>query len=350
MKESLLDLLACPADGGTLALRAGSSRGAEVTSGNLDCATCGRSFPVTGGVPRMFVGDLPAVTRRTADAFGYEWRAHPGHHDYYRAQFFNWIHPVTAGEFADRTVLDAGCGKGRHLDVVSSCGARAAVGVDVSGAADVAYAALADRPNVHVVQASLERLPFRPVFDHAYSVGVIHHVEDPAPTVRALCARLAPGGRLSLWLYGREGNEWLLPWLLPLRRRLTVRLRFETLLAASHVFSAPLWALVKGVYRRAARDPRWAGLRARLPYRAYFEQISGFPYREIHHIVFDQLVAPLARYYTAGEARALAEAPGMTVESLSQRNGNSWAVLARRSAPAEEGRPTSNANAVRMPS
>lgn len=332
MKESFLDLLACPADGGSFLLRASEGDAGEVRSGTLECRGCGRQFPVVAGVPRILLDEMPAVVRRTGAAFGYEWKLHPTHHDYYREQFFDWVHPMEARDFEGRVVLDAGCGKGRHLDVISRCGARQAVGVDLSAAIDVAAAALADRPNVHLVQARLEQLPLRHAFDHVYSVGVIHHLADPPAAVRALRTILLPGGRMSLWLYGQEGNEWLLPWLLPLRRRLTTRLRFETLQAFSHLFSAPLWLALQAVYAPAARDPRWAGVRERLPYRPYFERLARFPYREVHHIVFDQLIAPLARYYTQDEARALAEQAGLTVQSVSRRNGNSWSVLARNGA------------------
>ena len=67
------------------------------------------------------------------------------------------------------SLLDCGCGKGRHLRVMAGFGASELVGVDVSDAVDVAYANTRELGNVNIVQADLHRLPLRNEFDLAYA-------------------------------------------------------------------------------------------------------------------------------------------------------------------------------------
>jgi SAM-dependent methyltransferase len=103
-----------------------------------------------------------------------------------------------------RWILDAGCGAGRFLDVASTTGAQV-VGVDLSNAVDAAAESLQANPTVHLVQASIYELPFRPgAFDGVYCIGVIQHTPDPARAVAALPPQLKKGGRLALTIYERR--------------------------------------------------------------------------------------------------------------------------------------------------
>src|SRR5262249_15659788 len=44
-------------------------------------------------------------------------------------------------------------------------------------------------------------------FDVVLSIGVLHHIPDPKPVMRAAYAALRPGGRMLGWVYGHEGNR-----------------------------------------------------------------------------------------------------------------------------------------------
>ena len=58
-----------------------------------------------------------------------------------RKEFLGWISPLTPRDFGDRVVLDAGCGKGRHIFLAAQFKARTVVGVDLSDAVEAAYPA-----------------------------------------------------------------------------------------------------------------------------------------------------------------------------------------------------------------
>jgi SAM-dependent methyltransferase len=118
-----------------------------------------------------------------------------------------------------KLVLEAGCGMGRFLDVVSRDGAALAVGVDLSAAVDVAASNLAARDNVRVFQGDIFRLPFRPgAFDVVYSIGVLHHTPSAERAFRALVPLVKPGGKIAISVYAATVRPGV-PWALNLFRR-----------------------------------------------------------------------------------------------------------------------------------
>jgi SAM-dependent methyltransferase len=121
----------------------------------------------------------------------------------------------TPAEIKGKLLLDAGCGAGRFAEVALEAGARV-VAVDMSEAAWASRETL-DRfsnDDYLVLRADLFDLPLRAnVFDGIYSLGVIHHTPDPLEAIRRLTRLLAPGGRLSTWIYEKRSPDirWLQP-------------------------------------------------------------------------------------------------------------------------------------------
>ncbi len=327
MKERLLEWLACPACGGDLSLAAAVREGSEVREGALACRGCAARYPVKRGIPRLLGGALPPEAAATAERFGYEWTRFAEIRPEYEAQFLGWIAPVERTAFAGRRVLDAGCGKGRHLRLAARFGAREVIGVDVGPAVEVAARNTADLPNVHVVQGDLTRPPLRRgSVELVYSIGVLHHLAEPAAGFRALAPLLVPGGLFVAWLYAREGNGWVLALVDPVRR-LTRRLPLPLVSALAWMLSAPLWTAVRGLYGPARSRPR---LGRRLPYASYLQDLAPFPFRELHSIAFDHLLAPVAHYMARGEVERCFTEGGLLVRSLRWHHENSWAACGVR--------------------
>lgn len=319
MRDRLLDYLACTDCGGTLDLAAATRDNDHILEGTLSCADCGRTFPVTGGIPRM-AGEVPDLEERTAQAFGYEWTRYNELADRYRQQFLDWIRPVDSKFFENRTVLEGGCGKGRHTALVAEFGASDVVAVDLGHAVDAAFANTRHLPNAHIVQADLKRPPLRQRFDYAFSIGVLHHLPDPEEGFRALVSRVRPGGAVSAWVYGRENNGWIVHVVSPLRERITSRLPHGFLDVLSVLFTMPLFAATRLVY--GPTRGRLAGVR--LPYGDYLAYIAKFPWREHRSIVFDHLVAPVAFYIRHDEFAAWFERAGLESTRIEHHNSNSW--------------------------
>ncbi len=205
MKEELLDILACPVCGGDLNLvHEGPREGDEIIEGELSCAKCERGYDIERGVPRF--AELSAVDKEkvaTAESFGWQWKKFTQEDERYSEQFLGWIQPVTPDFFQGKLILEAGCGKGRHTALAHEWGATAIVGVDLSAAVDSAYEATRHLPDVHIVQADIFRLPFKKVFDYAFSVGVLHHTPDPRNAFKSLASKVVSGGHISAWVYGK---------------------------------------------------------------------------------------------------------------------------------------------------
>lgn len=324
MKEAALEFLACPECGGDLELETGGRDGVEIMEGRLRCSGCPGEYAIVRGIPR-FVQGIGEVEARTAEAFGYEWTRYRELADRYRQQYLDWIRPVQPEFFRGKAILEGGCGKGRHTALAAEFGARAVVSMDLGDAVESAFANTRGQGNVHVVQADLNRPPVKPVFDYAFSIGVLHHLPDPEHGFHALVSRLRPDGAISAWVYGREGNGWIVHVVSPVRERVTTRLPHRMLDALSALITVPLFAATKLVYRPL----RGTAASRVLPYGPYLSYISDFPYREQRSIVFDHLVAPVAYYLTRDEYAAWFERAGLVDVTIQHHNANSWRGFGR---------------------
>ena len=226
------------------------------------CVGCGTVVPVIQGVPRFVPFDAYTLS------FSFEWNRHR------LTQFDTADSRESERTFREKTgfspedvknklVLDVGCGMGRFADVVSRWGGQV-VGIELSLAVEAAYANLAGRANVRILQADLFRLPFPPeTFDIVYSIGVLHHTPDCEKAFRQLPRLLKPGGKLAIWVYGTVGPQVRIA---DLYRRFTVRMPPKLLHALCHV-SIPMYHVARiplvGPLLRTAfpislhPNPRW---------------------------------------------------------------------------------------------
>lgn len=249
MRKQLLERLVCPQCHGDLTCDVVATRDdGEILTGHLDCPACHQRYHVTGGIPRFVPSD------NYASSFGYQWNR-------FRQEQIDSLNGMQQSEqrlrtetewdpasLTDQWVLDAGCGAGRFLEVAGRISEAHVVGVDISGAVEAARETLEDRPNTHLVQASLFALPFRPgTFDAAYCIGVIQHTPDPPAAIRGVARAVRPGGRIAITAYERRRfTMWYSKyWVRPLTRRLTQ----ERLLQVIKVAMPPLFGLSEILFR-----------------------------------------------------------------------------------------------------
>lgn len=321
MKTSLLRFLVCCKCGKEFSLQQKQVEQAEVMEGTLTCQGCAQTFSIVRGIPRFVRRDLNADQQATAAAFGYEWTHYSKLTEADKKEFLAWIAPLTPADFENQVVLDGGCGKGRHIYLSAQFGARTVIGVDLSDAVEAAFRNTRDLPNVHVIQADLLDLPFRNPFTLAYSIGVLHHLPVPSDGFHAVASHLQPGGRISAWVYGKEGNGWIERFVDPVRKNITSRLpRFVT-----RCLCVPpailLYAGLKVLYGPARSQP---ALKSRLPYSDYLCSISEYTFAENFWNVFDQLVAPTAYYHSQEEVVEWFRTAGVQQVTIERHNGNSW--------------------------
>ena len=255
------------------------------------------------------------IAAGSPERFGYEWQIYAEICPEYEEQFRRWTAPLAPEDWRGKTFLDVGCGMGRNSFWPMAYGAREGLAVDID---DRSLAAarhnLACFPAVQVARASAYHLAVRDRFDIVFSIGVIHHLERPAAALRCMAEAARPGGQVLIWVYGREGNRWLLPMLDPLRKALLGRLPIG---AVHHLSLYP--AALFGLLLRIGLRPN-----------PYFRLLSRFGFRHLRSIVFDQMLPRIAHYWCRDEVEALMRQAGLTDIRLARVNGMSWAAIGRR--------------------
>ena len=270
----MLQYLCCPGDNGTLLLHVGrEGPDGHIYDGRLTCETCGASYPIHKGVPRLLSKNLSTSERQTQARFGFEWQWYRETGQKFGMEFWDYLKPLGEGDLRGKVVIDAGCGNGRFALEAAVAGARDVLAVDLSDSVEVAFEAGRAVPNLHIVQGSLMALPIKGGVDVTYCVGVLHHLEDPQRGFVELVNRLAPGGRIAVWVYSAEGNEWFVRFVEPLRRCLTSKLSPSLVQVLALPMAGILWlgALITRGY---------FGKRLRLPLHNYlrFQGQFGFRY------------------------------------------------------------------------
>lgn len=338
MRAWALPHLRCGACGAGLAPHPIDERDGRVIEGLLRCegVACPGWYPIVRGVPRMLDGalrheairhmgeahrtlakrlglpaapgggddELAPLKRATIASFGFEWTAYrrfgwddPDYHLHREEGVFLRKSLLAPDELPGRLVLDAGCGNGRYSYLASSHGGRV-FGVDLSDAVDAAAENTAGLEDVQVVQGDIFRLPFGPAtFDVIFSIGVLMHTGDAALAVRRIRPLLAPGGSLSVHLYGK-GN--------PIYELVDRGLRARTTRR-----SIPQLRRFTDRAHRIERVLSRLGL-ARIANR--FVRLDPHP-----HCTFDWYSAPIATHHTYAQVRGWFGELGLSVVATNER-------------------------------
>jgi SAM-dependent methyltransferase len=268
-------------------------------------------------------GSKDEARDQTIKDFGRQWTTYTENEGYYvSAELLkDIIEPLLPIEqLRGMSVADIGSGSGRIVIMLMEAGVGRLYAVEPSQAVESLRqntTAYADR--LEILNVRGDQLP--PLnLDLVVSIGVVHHIPDPDPVMRAAFAALKPGGRVLLWLYGREGNELYLSIFQPLRA-ITRRLPHFLLVPVAHMLS-----FAAGIYLSLARI-------LPVPMRSYVVNIFGRFDRKTRYLaVYDQLNPTYAKYYTRDEAIGLLHRAGFTDVQAYHRQGYSWTVRGTRPA------------------
>ncbi len=350
MKRRLLTRITCHQCGGRPALDIWKTSGAEIIEGLLRC-NCGQAFPIIAGVPRMLADSLrnhlhadyaaffdsyserlpaslrlphdpaPTVVRKTQRSFGFEWTRFSKMLPDWEKNFWNYLAPHTAESFRGKTVLDAGCGMGRHMFHVAEH-ADEVVGIDFSRAVDSAHDNTRHLAAAHVVQADLMNAPFPSgSFDFIYCLGVLHHLPNPEEGLRSLLRYLKPGGELRIYVYwDLEGtSRWkrALLGLVTLLRRATTRLPHRVLNWLCYPIAAGACLSFVMPYRAFSKSRFTRKFAETLPLKQYAQ----YPFSVLLNDQFDRFSAPLEKRYCRAEVSRWLENSGLEDVRVTPNSG-----------------------------
>jgi SAM-dependent methyltransferase len=150
----------------------------------------------------------------------------------------------TEQDLRGKLVLECGCGAGPDTEILLALGARV-VAVDLAGT-DIAQENLGQHPELCLVQASIDDLPFKPAsFDIVFCHRVIMHTPDPAGVMEHILGFVKPGGKAFVHSYSRDFYQ-MFRWKYPLRP-ITKRMSPERLYRLIEKCTPFLFSLTKAM-------------------------------------------------------------------------------------------------------
>ncbi len=255
---------------------------------------------------------------RTIKDFGEQWIRYRDNEGYYGSLelFSDILSPfLKPEEIKDRRVAEIGSGVGRIVNMLLKAGAKHVIAIEPSEAFEVLCCNIPEPEKVTCLKLMGDQLPAYGNLDYIFSIGVLHHIPNPKPIVEAALKALRPGGHFFVWLYGKEGNEFYLNFINPLR------------LITKHLPHFALAGLVWMIYHPLVIYIHLCR-RFHLPLREYllsiFENMSPEKRRLI---IYDQLNPAYAKYYTKSETEKLLFDGGFMNIRLHHRHRYSWTVI-----------------------
>jgi len=255
---------------------------------------------------------------QTIKDFGQQWLRYTDSDGFFGSMelFSDMIYPfLKPGDIKNCEVSEIGSGAGRIVNMLLEAGAKHIIALEPSDAFQVLRRNIWEPEKVTCLKITGDLLPAYGNLDYIFSIGVLHHIEDPAPVVDAAFKALRSGGHFIVWLYGKEGNRLYLALISPLRV-FTKRLPHFILVFLVEIMYWPLVLYMKFCHR------------LRLPLRGYMLSVLEKMSPEKRRlIIYDQLNPSYAKYYTRQEAEKLLIDGKFRDVRTHHRHGYSWTVI-----------------------
>src|SRR3990167_6561491 len=199
--------------------------------------------------------------------------------------FSDWIFPVVLEDFKGKEVLECGCGGGQHIALVAPYAIHHTA-VDLN-TIDIAKERNKNTTNVTFIEEDITQMDLGKKFDYVFSIGVVHHTDDPDKTFKNMMKHTKSGGKTIVWVYAKEGNRLVEYIIEPLRKLFFCRLSRLTLLKISKIITALMYPIIYTIYLLPLKF---------LPYYKYFMNFKKLTFYRNTLNVFDKLNAPQVNF------------------------------------------------------
>lgn len=269
----------------------------------------------------MISSEKANLRDQTIADYSEQWTTYTRNDGWYGSKefFLDVLGPhVSEDDIRGKNVADIGSGTGRIVNMLFSMGAAHVTAIEPSAAFEVCKRNVAHHGD-KVTCLNLRGDEIPPMdFDHIVSMGVLIIIPEPTPVVEAAFRALKPGGRLTVWLYGREGVELYLAIFEPIMK-ITRKLPHSVLSALCWMLTVPLSAYI-AVCRFIP-----------LPMHQYMVKLLGsLTWSQRHLTIYDQLNPSYVKYYTRQESHDLIANAGFENVQLHHRHGYSYTVTATK--------------------
>jgi SAM-dependent methyltransferase len=229
--------------------------------------------------------------------------------------FEDWIYPVTLEDFRGKNILECGCGGGQHTSFVSPF-AKSVTSIDLN-TVEIAKERNKKSNNINFREDNIANMKLGKTFDIVFSIGVVHHTDDPEKTVQNLIEHTNPGGKLILWVYSKEGNflsEYLVE---PIRKKFLTDISRKNLLVLSKVITFSMYLPIYSIYLLPLSF---------LPFHEYFKNFRKLSFYRNALNVFDKLNAPQTQFIKKSRAMNWLPEDKFSDVQISPYRGVSWRI------------------------
>jgi len=229
--------------------------------------------------------------------------------------FQDWIYPHELTDFQDKEVLECGCGGGQHTGFC-------APHVKYHTAVDLNTTELAQQRNQHhtnitYIEDDIATMNLHKTFDITFSIGVIHHTDNPDASVQNMIKHTKSGGKVIIWVYSQEGNYWVERWVEPLRKRFLTSMSRKNLLRLSSWITQLMYLPIYTVYLLPLKF---------LPFYEYFQNFRKLSFQRNTLNVFDKLNAPQVQFISQERAKSWINPSEFEDIHISPYKGVSWRI------------------------
>ena len=227
--------------------------------------------------------------------------------------FREWIYPLKPEDFSGLEVLECGCGGGQHTSFVAPF-AKHHTAVDLN-TTDIAQKRNTRHQNIDFVEADIAKMDLGKTFDVVFSIGVVHHTDNPDQTFANMMKHTKPGGKTLVWVYSKEGN-WMVENLVePVRKGILRHWSRGTSLNLSRMLTSFMYIPIYTIYLLPLKF---------LPFYEYFQNFRKLSFYRNTLNVFDKLNAPQVDFISESRIKKWFNEDDFTDIHISRYKGVSW--------------------------